>query len=74
MIMATELGKDPLLRDHMRKLFRDEARVSVEPTEHGISKIHEHDKYFVRVVFRISDPSLTFLSTFRVSSICIRSR
>ncbi|KAJ7709827.1 transcription elongation factor SPT6 [Mycena rosella] len=46
MIMATELGKDPLLRDHMRKLFRDEARISVEPTEHGVSKIHENDKYF----------------------------
>ncbi|KAJ7649399.1 transcription elongation factor SPT6 [Mycena polygramma] len=46
MIMATEHGKDPLLRDHMRRLFRDEARVSVEPTEHGVSKIHEHDLYF----------------------------
>ncbi|KAF8212158.1 transcription elongation factor SPT6 [Mycena galopus ATCC 62051] len=46
MIMATELGKDPLLRDHMRKLFRDEARVSVEPTEHGVSKISEFDNYF----------------------------
>ncbi|KAJ7097816.1 transcription elongation factor SPT6 [Mycena belliarum] len=46
MIMATELGKDPLLRDHMRKLFKDEARVSVEPTEHGVSKIHENDKFF----------------------------
>ncbi|KAJ6496747.1 transcription elongation factor SPT6 [Mycena vitilis] len=46
MIMATELGKDPLLRDHMRRLFREEARVSVEPTEHGVSKIHEHDRYF----------------------------
>ncbi|KAJ7905577.1 transcription elongation factor SPT6 [Mycena olivaceomarginata] len=46
MIMATELGKDPLLRDHMRRLFRDEARVSVEPTEHGVSKISEFDKYF----------------------------
>lgn len=50
MIMATELGKDPLLRDHMRRLFRDEARVSVEPTEHGVSKISEFDKYFVRAV------------------------
>ncbi|KAJ7235446.1 transcription elongation factor SPT6 [Mycena haematopus] len=46
MIMSTELGKDPLLRDHMRRLFRDEARVSVEPTEHGVSKISEFDNYF----------------------------
>lgn len=61
MIMATELGKDPLLRDHMRKLFREEARVSAEPTEHGISKIHEKDRYYVRIVFLISDPTFTVL-------------
>ncbi|KAJ7774913.1 transcription elongation factor SPT6 [Mycena metata] len=46
MIMATELGKDPLLREHMRKLFRDEGRVSAEPTEHGIAKILERDRAF----------------------------
>ncbi|KAJ6630875.1 transcription elongation factor SPT6 [Mycena sp. CBHHK59/15] len=46
MIIATELGKDPLLRDHMRKLFKEEARCSVEPTERGISKIDEHNRYF----------------------------
>ncbi|KAK7019339.1 transcription elongation factor Spt6 [Favolaschia claudopus] len=46
LIMATELGKDPLLRDHMRRLFRDEARVTVEPTEQGVAKISSFDKYF----------------------------
>ncbi|KAJ7219342.1 transcription elongation factor SPT6 [Mycena pura] len=46
MIMATELGKDPLLRDHMRKLFKGEGRLSVEPTDHGVSKITNDDKFF----------------------------
>ncbi|KAJ7430704.1 transcription elongation factor SPT6 [Mycena galericulata] len=46
MILATELGKDPLLREHMRKLFKDEARVTVEPTEQGVSKITESDEKF----------------------------
>ncbi|KAI0683701.1 transcription elongation factor SPT6 [Cytidiella melzeri] len=46
MILATELGKDPLLRQEMRNLFKSEALVSVLPTERGISKIDEHHKYF----------------------------
>ncbi|TFK76387.1 transcription elongation factor SPT6 [Pluteus cervinus] len=46
MILATELGKDPLLRDHMRRLFREEARISVEPTERGTVKIDDHHPYF----------------------------
>lgn len=51
MLLATELGKDPLLRNHVRKLFKDEAQISVEPTERGISKIDEHHPYFVSCVF-----------------------
>lgn len=47
MILSTELGKDPLLRNQMRKLFQEEARISVEPTERGMAKIDEHNKYFV---------------------------
>ena len=47
MILATELGKDPLLRSQMRKLFREEAHVTVEPTERGITKIDENHPYFV---------------------------
>ncbi|KAJ7172406.1 transcription elongation factor SPT6 [Mycena filopes] len=46
MIMATELGKDPLLREHMRKLFRDEGKVSAVPTERGIAKILDRDPAF----------------------------
>jgi len=47
MILSTELGKDPLLRNQMRKLFQQEARISVEPTERGITKIDEHHMHFV---------------------------
>lgn len=47
MILSTELGKDPLLRSQMRKLFREQARVTVEPTERGITKIDENHPYFV---------------------------
>ncbi|KAF8163355.1 transcription elongation factor SPT6 [Crassisporium funariophilum] len=46
MILATELGKDPLLRIQIRKLFKEEARVTVEPTERGITKIDENHPYF----------------------------
>ncbi|KAI0340086.1 transcription elongation factor Spt6 [Trametopsis cervina] len=46
MILATELGKDPLLRQEMRNCFKAEALVSVLPTERGVSKIDEHHKYF----------------------------
>ncbi|KAF8964059.1 transcription elongation factor SPT6 [Flammula alnicola] len=46
MIFATELGKDPLLRNEIRQLFKQEARVSVEPTERGLTKIDENHPYF----------------------------
>jgi transcription elongation factor SPT6 len=46
MILATELGKDPLLRNQIRKLFKDEARITVMPTERGVAKIDESHPYF----------------------------
>ncbi|KAI0670362.1 transcription elongation factor Spt6 [Trametes maxima] len=46
MIIATELGKDPLLRQEMRNLFKSNALTSVLPTERGIAKIDEHHPYF----------------------------
>jgi transcription elongation factor SPT6 len=47
MIIATELGKDPLLRQVVRQKFKSFARVSVQPTERGLNKIDEHHPYFV---------------------------
>ncbi|TFK29990.1 transcription elongation factor SPT6 [Coprinopsis marcescibilis] len=46
MILATELGKDPLLRREIRKLFQEEALISIEPTERGVTKIDDHHPYF----------------------------
>jgi transcription elongation factor SPT6 len=45
LIISTELGKDPLLRREIRKLFQQEALVTVLPTEKGISKIDETHFY-----------------------------
>jgi transcription elongation factor SPT6 len=47
MILSTELRKDPLLRSQMHKLFKEEALLTVEPTERGITKIDENHPYFV---------------------------
>jgi transcription elongation factor SPT6 len=58
MILSTELGKDSLLRDQIRKLFRQEARVSVEPTERGTTKIDEHHMYFVS-----ANPTSVYITT-----------
>ncbi|KAG6874201.1 hypothetical protein C0995_003747 [Termitomyces sp. Mi166 len=46
LILSTELGKDPLLRNQTRKIFQEEARISVEPAERGVTKIDEHHHYF----------------------------
>ncbi|RPD66156.1 transcription elongation factor SPT6 [Lentinus tigrinus ALCF2SS1-7] len=46
MIIATELGKDPLLRQEIRNAFKRSALVSVLPTERGVSKIDEHHPYY----------------------------
>ncbi|OAX41960.1 transcription elongation factor Spt6 [Rhizopogon vinicolor AM-OR11-026] len=46
MILATELGKDPLLRQAMRDLFKTDALISVLPTERGLAKIDDHHPYF----------------------------
>ncbi|KAG8984083.1 Transcription elongation factor spt6 [Tulasnella sp. JGI-2019a] len=45
MIIATELGKDPLLRMEIRKVFQANAVVSVVPTERGLEKIDEFHPY-----------------------------
>lgn len=50
MIVATELGRDPLLRKSIREIFKTDARISVTPTEKGVSKIDDHHKYYVSAV------------------------
>lgn len=62
MILATELGKDPLLRQEMRNRFKAEALVSVQPTERGIAKIDEHHKYFVSPFFTVASPPIIVLT------------
>jgi transcription elongation factor SPT6 len=47
MIVATELGRDPLLRKEIRSWFKTAGLVSVLPTERGISKIDDHHRYYV---------------------------
>ncbi|KAJ1309768.1 hypothetical protein OPQ81_006534 [Rhizoctonia solani] len=41
MIIATELGRDPQLREAIRNQFKDQALLSCEPTEKGKTKIDE---------------------------------
>lgn len=47
MLLSTEIGKDPMLRNEFRKLYKDEAQITVEPTERGVAKIDEKHPYFV---------------------------
>lgn len=49
MILSTELGKDPLLRNEMRARFKRDAEISVSPTDRGIQKIDEHHPYYVSI-------------------------
>ncbi|QRV99986.1 transcription elongation factor SPT6 [Ceratobasidium sp. AG-Ba] len=41
MIIATELGRDPRLRESIRMQFKEQALLSCEPTEKGKTKIDE---------------------------------
>jgi transcriptional accessory protein Tex/SPT6 len=47
MILATELGKDPLLRKDIRERFKLDGLVTVVPTEKGLTKIDDHHPYNV---------------------------
>jgi transcription elongation factor SPT6 len=73
MILATELGKDPLLRHAARDLFKREATISVLPTDRGISRIDEHHEYYVSSIF--SDTLCNDLvNIHRISNIFMRKR
>ncbi|KAH7107505.1 SH2 domain-containing protein [Auriculariales sp. MPI-PUGE-AT-0066] len=45
MLLSTELGKDPLLREEARSMFRNSAVVTVLPTDKGLTKIDEFHPY-----------------------------
>ncbi len=47
MIFATELGKDPILRNYVRQHFKMDAVITVLPTEKGKIKIDEHSYRYV---------------------------
>ncbi|KAA1099287.1 Transcription elongation factor spt6 [Puccinia graminis f. sp. tritici] len=46
-ILSTDIGRDPLLKKHVRQLFRNHGVVTVAPTESGIHKINELHPYFI---------------------------
>jgi hypothetical protein len=68
MILSTELGKDPLLRQEMRDTFKEHAVVSVLPTERGKLKIDEHHAYYVRSIFVYMEETLHITSSGRISN------
>ena len=69
MLLSTEIGKDPLLRNEFRKLYREEAQITVEPTERGVSKIDERHPYFVSLSCVVRRNKLMPYS--RISNTCI---
>jgi len=74
MILSTDLGKDPLLRQEIRQIFKAQARISVLPTEKGITKIDEHHPYYVsfRIIWSESTQLVHILSS--TSNTCTTSR
>lgn len=46
-IIATELGKDPLMRKEIRSVFTRDGVVTVLPTERGLEKIDDYHPYYV---------------------------
>jgi transcription elongation factor SPT6 len=49
MVLATELGKDPQLRQLARERFRTGAVINVKPTEKGVHKIDDQHPFAVSV-------------------------
>lgn len=45
-LLSAEIGKEPILRREVRKLFRDYATVTVRPTERGQAKIDEEHPFW----------------------------
>jgi transcription elongation factor SPT6 len=47
LLIATELGKDPLLRQVVRTMFTNSAQMSCLPTDKGLVKIDDTHPYYV---------------------------
>ncbi|KAI9625586.1 hypothetical protein KEM48_010848 [Puccinia striiformis f. sp. tritici PST-130] len=45
-VISTDVGRDPLLKKHVRHLFQNHGVVTVTPTESGMHKINELHPYF----------------------------
>jgi hypothetical protein len=54
LLIAMELGKDPLLRSEVRGLFKESAQLSCLPTEKGLIKVDEHHPFYV--CFKLACP------------------
>ncbi len=65
LILSTELGKDPLLRNRIRMVFRETAHVTVVPTERGIQKIEENHPYFASIPSHNNTMYLFSLQSFK---------
>ncbi|KAH9808979.1 SH2 domain-containing protein [Melampsora americana] len=46
LIVSTDIGRDPMLKKHVRQLFRQHGVVTVTPTDAGMSKITELHPYY----------------------------
>lgn len=58
MLIATELGGDPLLRRHVREQYKNFALVSTLPTEKGKVKINEEHPYHVGHIISLFVPDI----------------
>lgn len=47
--MAQELGRNPVLLNKVKDLFREKAILNCRPTEKGKAKIDEFHRYYVRL-------------------------
>ena len=61
MLLATELGKDPLLRKDVRDRFKQDGLITVVPSEKGLTKIDDHHPYNVLSIYPEKILRLKFL-------------
>lgn len=52
-VMAQELGRNPVLLNRVKEIFREKAILNCSPTEKGKAKIDEFHRYYVRLLKRL---------------------